>query len=86
MVAATPAQPGHTRLPDYAAGKLGTIVKLHPAEVLPDSTAHNRGERPQHVYCVGYDARTLWGNDAEPDVTIHVDLYECYLAAAPPGT
>ena len=82
VVAAAPAQPGHTRLPDYAAGKPGTVVKLHPAEVLPDSTAHNRGERPQHVYCVGYDAQTLWGDEAEPNTTIHVDLYECYLRPA----
>lgn len=83
IVAAAPAQPGHTRLPGYAENKPGIVVKLHPAEVLPDSTAHNRGERPQHVYCVGYDARTLWGDEAEPNTTIHVDLYECYLRAAP---
>ncbi|WP_323671946.1 nitrile hydratase subunit beta [Candidatus Poriferisodalis multihospitum] len=81
VVAAAPAQPGHTRLPGYAENKLGIVVKLHPAEVLPDSTAHNRGERPQHVYCVGYDAQTLWGDEAEPNTTIHVDLYECYLTA-----
>lgn len=85
VVAAAPTAPGHTRLPDYAAGKPGTVAKLHPAEVLPDSTAHDRGERPQHVYCVGYDAQTLWGDEAEPNTTIHVDLYECYLIAAPPG-
>lgn len=83
VVALGPAQPGHTRLPDYAVGKLGTVAKLHPAEVLPDSTAHDMGERPQHVYCVGYDAQTLWGDEAEPNTTIHVDLYECYLQAAP---
>lgn len=82
VVAAAPAQPGHTRLPGYVMGKPGTVAKLHPAEVLPDSTAHNRGERPQHVYCVSYDAQTLWGDSAEPNVTVHVDLYECYLAAA----
>ncbi len=83
VVAPAPIQPGHTRLPGYAVGKPGIVVKLHPPEVLPDSTAHNRGERPQHVYCVGYDARTLWGDDAEPNATVHVDLYECYLTAAP---
>ena len=77
-----PAQIGHTRLPGYVVGKRGTVVKLHPAEVLPDSTAHDMGERPQHVYCVGYDAQALWGEDAEQDATIHVDLYECYLTAA----
>ncbi len=82
VVAPAPTQPGHTRLPGYVMGKPGTVVKLHPAEVLPDSTAHNRGERPQHVYCVGYDAQTLWGDDAEANATVHVDLYECYLTAA----
>jgi len=82
VVAAALAQSGHTRLPGYAENKLGIVVKLHPAEVLPDSTAHNRGERPQHVYCVGYDAQTLWGDEAEPNTTIHVDLYECYLRPA----
>ena len=86
VVAPAPTQPGHTRLPGYVMGQPGTVIKLHPAEVLPDSTAHNRGERPQHVYCVSYDARTLWGDDAEPNATIHVDLYECYLTAAPPRT
>ncbi len=82
VVAPAPTQPGHTRLPGYVMGKPGAVVKLHPAEVLPDSTAHNRGERPQHVYCVGYDAQTLWGDDAEANATVHVDLYECYLTAA----
>lgn len=82
VIAPGPSQPGHTRLPDYAVGRLGTVAKLHPAEVLPDSTAHDMGERPQHVYCVGYDAQTLWGDEAEPNVTIHVDLYECYLMPA----
>ena len=82
VLAPAPAQPGHTRLPDYVVGKQGTVVKLHPAEVLPDSTAHDLGERPQHVYCVGYDAQTLWGTEAEPNATIHVDLYECYLIPA----
>lgn len=85
VVAPGPAQPGHTRLPSYAVGKPGTVAKLHPAEVLPDSTAHDMGERPQHVYCVGYDAQTLWGNEADPNATVHVDLYECYLTAAEGG-
>ncbi len=84
VVALAPAQRGHTRIPGYVVGKLGTITKLHPAEVLPDSTAHDLGERAQHVYCVGYDATTLWGEGAEPNATVHVDLYECYLSHPTP--
>ena len=82
LVAPPSLQAGHTRLPAYVAGTPGTVVKVHPAEVLPDSTAHDLGERAQHVYCVGYEAQSLWP-DAEPNATIHVDLYECYLQPAP---
>ena len=60
---------------------VGTVVKIHPAEVLPDSTAHDLGERPQHVICVGYRAEDLWGNESEAGVVVNVDLYENYLTA-----
>ena len=73
---------GHTRLPKYVSGVVGTVVKIHPAEVLPDSTAHDLGERPQHVLCVAYRAEDLRGSEAEVDVVINVDLYENYLTAA----
>lgn len=75
-----PADGGHTRLAGYVVGRRGTVVRLHPAEVLPDSSAHDLGERPQHVYCVAYDSAELWGPDAE-SATIHIDLYESYLDA-----
>lgn len=81
-VVARPApQAGHTRLPGYVAGTTGSVVAIHPAEVLPDSTAHDLGERAQHVYCVGYNAADLWGSEAETGVTIHVDIYENYLSS-----
>ncbi len=70
---------GHTRLPQYVQGAPGVVVKIHPAEVLPDSTAHGLGERPQHVVSVAYQARDLWGDEAEEKVVINVDLYENYL-------
>ncbi|MBV30614.1 MAG: nitrile hydratase subunit beta [Actinobacteria bacterium] len=73
-------QKGHTRLPAYVAGKQGRIVAIHPAEVLPDSSAHGLGERPQHVYCVGFDGEVLWGSQSEKSIKIHVDLYENYLS------
>jgi nitrile hydratase len=74
-------QTDHTRLPEYVTGVPGTVIKIHPAEVLPDSTAHDLGERAQHVFCVGYHAEDLWGNEAEAGVVINVDLYENYLTA-----
>lgn len=71
--------PGHTRVPAYIADRRGTVAAVHPAEVLPDSTAHGLGERPQHIYAVGFAGSELWGDDAEAGVTVHVDVYECHL-------
>ena len=52
---------GHTRLPRYARGKLGTIDRHQGAFVFPDTNAHFLGENPQHVYSVRFAARRLWG-------------------------
>jgi nitrile hydratase subunit beta len=71
----------HTRLPAYARGKAGTVVAVQPAHVLPDTAAHFVGENPEHVYAVAFDARELWGADAEP-FTLTLDLFESYLEKA----
>ena len=69
----------HTRVPQYVRGVSGQVVNIHPVEVLPDSTAFDLGDRPQHVICVAYRAEDLWGRGSEEGVIINVDLYECYL-------
>jgi nitrile hydratase len=71
---------GHTRLPRYARGRCGVVERVHPAFVLPDTNAHGRGEHPEHVYCVGFDATDLWGETAEPGTRVHLDLFESYLS------
>jgi len=70
---------GHTRLPGYVRGKRGSIARVHPAFVLPDTNAHGLGENPQHVYAVRFDATELFGSAAEPNACVHVDLFESYL-------
>ena len=70
---------GHTRLPGYARGKLGTIARLHPGFVFPDTNAEGRGENPQWVYAVRFEARELFGSGAEPNASVCVDLFESYL-------
>ncbi len=70
---------GHTRLPGYARGRAGTVIARHGGWVFPDSNAHGRGERPQHLYTVSFTGETLWGEDAEPGVTVNLDLFESYL-------
>lgn len=73
---------GHTRRTHYVLGRSGTVVALRPAQVLPDSAAHFRGEAPEHVYSVEFSSQELWGADAEP-FSLTVDLFESYLEAAP---
>jgi nitrile hydratase len=73
---------GHTRLPRYVRGKLGTIDSLHGAFVFPDSNAHFKGENPQHLYSVRFAARELWGDDAVTQDSVYVDLWDEYLDPA----
>jgi nitrile hydratase len=69
----------HTRLPRYARGRRGVIHLCHGIHVFPDTNAHGRGEQPQPLYSVRFDARELWGESAEPNQVVHIDLWESYL-------
>ncbi len=71
---------GHTRLPRYARGKLGTVVAWHGAHVFPDTNARGEGECPQHLYTVRFDATELWGADTSA-AGVCVDCWEPYLEA-----
>ena len=73
---------GHTRLPRYARGKRGVIDAHRGCHVFPDTHAHGRGEQPEHVYSVRFDARELWGDAAEPNQRLYLDLWESYLLPA----
>jgi nitrile hydratase beta subunit len=73
---------GHTRLPRYARGKLGIVTHRHGGHVLPDASAHGKGDAPQHLYTVGFTARELWGEAANARDQVHLDLWEGYLDPA----
>ena len=70
---------GHTRLPRYARGKTGVIVRDHGVYLFPDTNAHFLGEKRQHVYSVRFTAQELWGNDASPRDSVHLDMWDDYL-------
>ena len=72
---------GHTRLPAYARGRTGTVVRQQGGWVYPDSNAHGRGEQPEHLYCVRFEGAELWGAEAEPGQSVLLDLFESYLTA-----
>jgi nitrile hydratase beta subunit len=73
---------GHTRLPRYARAKIGTVDRDHGVFVFPDSNALFQGEKPQHVYSVRFDARELWGEQANRRDCVYVDLWDDYLEPA----
>ena len=73
---------GHTRLPRYARGHIGTIEMQHGNHVFPDTTAHFLGEDPQPLYSVRFTAAELWGEDAPQKDSLCVDMWEDYLEGA----
>ncbi|WP_158968684.1 nitrile hydratase subunit beta [Chachezhania sediminis] len=73
---------GHTRLPDYAAGATGRILRLHGSHVLPDSNAHGLGEAPEPLYAVAFPAAELWVNPEHPGDEVIIDMWQSYLEPA----
>ena len=73
---------GHTRLPRYCRGKLGTVERDQGVFVFPDTNAHFLGEKPQHVYSVRFAARELWGDEAKLRDTVVVAMWDDYLEPA----
>jgi nitrile hydratase subunit beta len=77
---------GHTRLPRYARGRVGTVLAVRGAHVFPDRNAVPLGQQPDHapewLYTVEFSAGELWGDGADPTVTVSVDAWEPYLEAA----
>lgn len=72
---------GHTRLPSYAAGARGRVVRLHGSHVLPDSNAHDLGEAPEPLYAVAFPASELWAHPEHPRDEVVLDLWQSYLEA-----
>jgi nitrile hydratase len=82
VVARTINPLGHTRLPRYVRGRRGEVVSDYGVFVFPDAHAHGQGSQPQHVYSVRFNARELWGPQAQPRDSVYVDLWDDYLDPA----
>jgi nitrile hydratase beta subunit len=73
---------GHTRLPRYARDKIGVVDAVRGGFVFPDTNAHGQGENPQWVYTVVFDAAEIWGEGADPTLSVSIDAWESYLEPA----
>jgi nitrile hydratase len=70
---------GHTRLPAYAAGARGTILRLHGSHILPDAHAHGLGEAPEPLYAVVFPASELWAHPEHLRDEVVLDMWQSYL-------
>jgi nitrile hydratase beta subunit len=73
---------GHTRLPRYVRGKHGIVESEHGGFVFPDANARGEGENPQRLYTVVFAATELWGEGADPTLSVSIDAFEPYLEPA----
>jgi len=70
---------GHTRLPRYVRGRVGTVERNRGVQAFPDTHVYKRGQNPQYVYSVRFAARELWGEAAPSGDSVYLDLWEDYL-------
>ncbi|WP_299676941.1 nitrile hydratase subunit beta [uncultured Roseobacter sp.] len=73
---------GHTRLPAYAAGVTGRILRCHGTHLLPDSSAHRLGDAAEPLYAVAVRAVELWSHPEHPEDEVVLDLWQSYLEPA----
>ncbi|HEX6470116.1 MAG TPA: SH3-like domain-containing protein [Streptosporangiaceae bacterium] len=72
----------HTRVPRYVRGHVGEVVEVQGTWPLPDDRAQGAAAPwVEPVYTVRFAAAELWGTG---DHEVTVDLWQSYLAPAPP--
>jgi nitrile hydratase len=73
---------GHTRLPRYARDKVGTVDVVHGCPAFPDAVAAGQGDAGEWLYAVVFRGTDLWGDAADPALTVSIDAFEPYLEPA----
>jgi len=72
---------GHTRLPGYARGKRAEVVNYYGVQIFDDAKSAGKTEEAQPLYCVRFTGQELWGESAEPNSAVYLDMWESYLEA-----
>jgi nitrile hydratase len=70
---------GHTRVPDYFRGHVGEVVRVDDPEPVAELEAHRDERILETVYSVRVTALELWGEGADPNASVAVDLSDRYL-------
>jgi nitrile hydratase len=66
-------------LPRYVRGRCGTIEHIRGCHVFADASSLGQGDVAHWLYCVAFESRELWGEAADPTVTVSVEAWEPYL-------
>jgi nitrile hydratase len=72
----------HTRLPRYARGKRGIVEAVRGCHVYPDTAALGDHNHAEWLYTVVFSGRELWGEGADPSITVSIEAFEPYLEPA----
>ena len=70
---------GHTRLPRYVRGKQGTVEEIYEYWRVDDTPPAGQDHAIEPLYRVKFEARELWGEEAEPNQVLYIDMFESYL-------
>jgi nitrile hydratase subunit beta len=74
---------GHIRAPRYVRGRRGVVVHVTRPFQYPDAEAHGLRHEHEPTCHVRFDARELWGDDADENCSVVADLWQSYLVKEP---
>ncbi len=76
----------HTRLPRYVRGRRCTIDAHLGDWSLDDTPAPGQPHAIEPLYRVRFEAVELWGDDAETNTALYIDMWQSYLEPLPDAT
>jgi nitrile hydratase beta subunit len=70
---------GHTRLPRYVRGRRGTVILRYRPQGFQDHEPIDDQDGVQPMYAVRFEGTELWGDQAEINSSVVLDMWESYL-------
>ena len=70
---------GHTRLPRYCRGKQGVVDHYYDYWLVDDTPPAGEEQAIEPLYRIKFEARELWGAEAEENQFLYIDMFESYL-------
>ena len=70
---------GHTRLPRYCRGKRGVVTHYYEYWWVDDTPPAGEEHAIEPLYRIKFEGEELWGEEAEPNQVLYIDMFESYL-------